>query len=170
MSDNDPFKRPTPGGGKYIKLEEFDGMLVLFRPDSVDQVPKYKKPEEFVDEVTADWTAFGPDGEDTTYGAKFKGTTMVSAAKEALRDPAHPFVLGVLRKIPTNDTRDKFKIEQTPEAFKAARATWIKKGAPDDSKPMFVWTFDEYTDAQAERARKFIESAQRTADPFKAAQ
>jgi hypothetical protein len=163
------FKQPTPGGGKYIKLDEFEGNLVLFRPTSVDQVPAYKAPEKLVDEVTADWTAFGPTGEDTTFGAKFKGAGMVRAAKEALRDPEHPYVLGVLEKVPTNETRDKLKIEQTPEAYKAAREKWLRTGAKDSDKPGFAWTLSQFSDEQAAQAAAYIERTQRQGDPFKAA-
>lgn len=167
---SDLFKQPTAGGGKYIKLDDFEGLLILFKPESVDDVPAYQEPTKMVEEVTAEyWVGFGPTGEDIVFGAKFKGATMVRSAKEALRDVEHPFVLGVLQKIPTNATRDKLKIEQTPEAFHAAREEWLRKGAKDKDKPGHVWTLGKFTDEQAAQAAAFIETRNRAADPFKAA-
>jgi hypothetical protein len=171
------FKQPTQGGGQYIKLDQYEGNLVLYRPSSVDQVPAYKEPTKLVDEVTADWVAFGPDGEDVTLGAKFKGATLVRLAKEALRDVEHPFVLGVLVKVPTKETKDKIKIgkgkearamEYTPEDFAEARAAWLRAGAPSGQEPKHAWTMLPFDDDQAATAAAYVERTQRAADPFKA--
>jgi hypothetical protein len=159
------FKQPTTGGGAYLKLEEFEDCLVLFRPESIDQVPAYKKPGEFTDEVTAHWVAFGPDGEDVRDGAKFKGGTLVRAAKQAMKSADFPWVLGVLCKVPTKDTKETLKIEYTPEDYKAARNAWLRGGGKG-FEPKHAWTLAEFTDDQAERAGKYVTAYNAKANPF----
>lgn len=111
-----------------------------------------------VEEVTALWVAFGPKDHDEVEGAKFKGATLVRQAKQALKDPDHPWVLGVLVKVPTKETKERLKIEYTPEAFAEARAAWLRDGAPSGQEPKHAWTLMEFDEKQAERAGKYVKA------------
>lgn len=161
-----PFKQPTGSGGAYLKLEEFEDTLILFRPESIDKVPAYKPEQPPVDEVTGHWVAFGPNGEEVRDGAKFKGGSLVRAARDAMKNRDFPWVLGVLAKVPTKDTAKDYEIEYDPAEYKRVRDEWFRSAGKSGPEPKFAWTLTEFSPEQAAQAAKYVEKYTASANPF----
>lgn len=160
-SSNDPFARPR--SGSYPSVEDLEGKLLLIEPETVEVVPnKFAKgPEDrqTVKRATANVTVFGEADDDVEeYTSMYLSqTVLISACEGALKPGAKPMALGRLVKLATKDTREKLKIEDTPEAFAAAREKWLKGGGKGP-EPKHVWVLQDFTDEDANRVRAYLTS------------
>lgn len=165
----DPFDQPRSGA--YPKIEDLEGQLVLIRPSVVENVPnKFRKKDtdpSHVERATADVTVFGPDGIEEYSDMFLSQTVFITACRQALKPGSKPFVLGVILKVATKDTREKMKIGETPEDFAAAHEEWLRKGGKG-TQPRHVWILGQFSEEQAQAAREHIESKLRATDPFAA--
>ena len=164
MTDTDLFGAAT--SGSFPKVEDFEGKLLLIRPDKVETVRNRfdrdgSKPT--VERATADVTVFEDDGtEETVYDMFLSQTVLLNACKSALKPGRKPMVLGRLVKVATKESAEKLKIDTSdPEAFRSAREKWLKGGGKG-TEPKHVWVMQAFTDADADRARKFLAKS----DPF----
>ena len=167
--NEDPFSTPT--SGKYPKLDDLSGSLLLIRPSVVETVPNRfaaDRPDapKTQERATADVTVFGPDGVEEYTAMYFSQTVIVNACKQALKPGAKPFILGVLNQVATKDSREKLGIGETPEDYANAYAEWLRKGGKKATQPGHVWILSQYTDEQAQVARDYIAAMQRASDPF----
>src|SRR4051812_36710243 len=119
-----------------------------------------------VDRATADVTVFGPDGVEEYGDMYLSQGSLVNACRQALKPGSKPFILGVLQKVATKDSREKFGIGETPEDFSTAYAEWLRKGGKQSTQPKHVWILGQFSDDDAQRARDYIASKQRASDPF----
>jgi hypothetical protein len=147
----DLFRSGTGGGGKYPKLEELEGKLILIKPELIEQVPKPAqfggKPGEMQDRLTADVVVFEDDGSYEEFDEMFLSQAgIVGAAKKCLKPGGKPFMLGRVSKVPSKIGKDQGF--DTTEKIEAGLAEWLKKGGKGP-KPNFAWglnDFDENTD------------------------
>ena len=169
----DPFSQPR--SGNFPKVDELEGSLLLIRPSTVETVPNKfaaDRPDapNFVERATADVVVFGPDGIEEYSDMYLSQTVLLNACKQALKPGAKPFILGVLQKVATKDSREKLKIGETPDDFSAAYAEWLRKGGKPSTQPRHVWILDQFSEDQAKQAREYIESKKRATDPFAASE
>lgn len=176
--ENDPFGQPTKGA--YPTPESLEGSLIMFMPSKpADMVTNrfYKKEGDatHVARLSVDTIVFGPTGVEEYSDMYWSQTAIINACEQALKPGAKPFVLGRLVKVPTKDTIEKLKIENTAEAFAAAREKWLKGGGKGP-EPRHVWVMSEFDADDAQRARDYLKQrAARAAasnaarDPFASA-
>lgn len=152
-------------GGKFPKVEDLEGKLLLIKPTEVKTVRnKFDKTGEkpTVERATADVTVFEEDGtHETHYDMFLSQTVLLNACISALKPGRKPMVLGRLQKVATKETQEKLKLDVTPEAFAEARAEWLKKGGKG-TEPRHVWILAEFSPADAMMARAYLA----TLDPF----
>ncbi len=160
---SDPFAQPSSGG--FPKVEDMEGKLLLIVPEKIESVRNRfdrdgTKPMQ--DRATADVTVFEDDGTWETHQSMYLSqTVLLNACKSALKPGNPPMVLARLVKLATKETREALKIDDTPEAFAAARQEWLKKGGKG-TEPKHVWVLADFSDADAAKARAFLTAA----DPF----
>lgn len=169
----DPFSQPR--SGNFPKVDELEGSLLLIRPSTVETVPNKfaaDRPDapKFVERATADVVVFGPDGIEEYSDMYLSQAVLLNACKQALKPGAKPFILGVLQKVATKDSREKLKIGETPEDYETAYAEWLRKGGKPSTQPRHVWILGQFSEDQAKQAREYIESKKRTTDPFAASE
>jgi hypothetical protein len=154
-------------GGKFPKVEDLEGKLLLIKPDKIETVRnRFDKDgsKPTVERATADVTVFEEDGTHETHLDMYLSqTVLLNACISALKPGRKPMVLGRLEKVATKDTQEKLKIDGTPEAFAAARAEWLKKGGKG-TEPRHVWVLATFTPEDAQAARSYLA----TLDPFAA--
>lgn len=160
----DPFGQPTSGG--FPKVEDMEGKLLLIVPEKIERVrnrfAKPTDPDPTQDRATADVTVFEEDGTWETHQSMYLSqTVLLNACRSALKPGNPPMVLARLVKLATKETREALKIDDTPEAFAAARAEWLKKGGKG-TEPRHVWVLQPHTEDDAAKARKYLA----TKDPF----
>lgn len=155
---DDPFSRPS--SSRFPKFEDLQDCLVLLRPSLVEQVPNKfrKKPTDpaFVDRATAECVVFGPEGVEEYDDMFFSQTVVVSACKQALKPGARPWVLAVVQKVATKETRDALGIGETAEDFDQAWRAWLEGGGKG-TQPRHVWVLADFDEAQANQARTYLQ-------------
>jgi hypothetical protein len=154
-------------GGKFPKVEDLEGKLLLIRPTEVKTVRnKFDKDgsKPTVERATADVTVFEDDGTyETHLDMYLSQTVLLNACISALKPGRKPMVLGRLQKVATKETQEKLKIDGDAESFAAARAEWLKKGGKG-IEPRHVWILAQFTPEDAQAARSYLA----TLDPFAA--
>jgi hypothetical protein len=162
-TDEDLFARPS--SGTFPKVEELDGKLLLIKPTAVETVRnRFDKDgsKPTVERATADVTVFEDDGTEETFTDMYLSQiVLLNACKAALKPGRKPMVLGRLVRVPTKDTITSLKIDDTPEAYSAAREKWLKAGGKG-AEPRGVWVLHDFSDEDASRARAFLAKS----DPF----
>ncbi len=152
---NDPFGA-AKSGGTYPKADELVGKLIMLTPSKVETIPDRFNPGSTTERATADTVVFEDDGTTEKFSDMYWSQgVVVGALKNALKPGEKPMVLGRLVKVATKATREALKIEDTPEAFEAARADWLKKGGRG-TEPKHVWLLAKFSDEDASRARAYL--------------
>jgi hypothetical protein len=147
------------GGGKFPKVEELEGKLVLLKPYVIEQVPKPKdfggKPGEMKDRLTADCIVFNDeDGSYEVYEEMyFSQSSFVSAGRKHLKPGAKPFIIGRIGKVPSKIGKEQGF--DTPEKIEAGLAEHFRtKGkAP---KPNFAWGMNDVSRDEMLMAFKYV--------------
>jgi hypothetical protein len=166
----DLFGKPAQRAGKYPKVEDLEGSLLLIKPDKVELVAdRFAKGEaKMKPRASATTVVLGPEGTEEYPAMYWSQTVVVDACEEALKPGATPWILGRLVKVATKDTLEALEIDNTPEEFAEARAAWLKRGGKG-TEPKHVWVFADYDDADAQRARDYLAGLNKPKDPFAAA-
>lgn len=160
----DPFAQPSAGG--FPKVEDMEGKLLLIVPEKIERVrnrfAKDTDPDPMQDRATADVTVFEDDGTWETHDSMYLSqAVLLAACRSALKPGNPPMILARLVKLATKATREALKIDDTPEAFAAARADWLRKGGKG-TEPKHVWVLAPHSEDDAIVARKYLA----TKDPF----
>lgn len=142
-SAQDLFRSGTGGGGKYPKLEDLEGKLVLIKPEEIETVPR---PAEFgggtQERLTADVVVFEDDGSYEEFDEMFLSQAgIVGAAKKCLKPNGKPFMLGRVAKVPSKIGKEQ-GFDST-EKINTGLAEWLKKGGKG-AKPNFAWGLNDY--------------------------
>jgi hypothetical protein len=162
----DEFARPR--SGKFPKVEEMEGKLLLIKPEKIETVrnrfAKTPEDKQTVERATADVVVFEDDGSYEEHLSMYLSQqVLLSACEEALKPGRKPMVLGRLEKVATKDTQEKLKIEGDAASFREAREKWLKGGGKG-TEPRHVWVLSDFTDADAGHARAYLKKK----DPFAA--
>lgn len=163
----DPFAQPSIGS--FPKVEDLEGKLLLIEPEKIERVRnRFAKPDDpdpMQDRATADVTVFEEDGTWETHQSMYLSqAVLLGACRSALKPGNPPMILARLVKLATKASREALKIDDTPEAFAAARSEWLKKGGKG-TEPKHVWVLQPHNEDDAVKARKYLASK----DPFAAA-
>lgn len=147
------------GGGKFPKVEELEGKLVLLKPYVIEQVPKPKdfggKPGEMKDRLTADCIVFNDeDGSYEVYEEMyFSQASFVSAGRKHLKPGAKPFIIGRIGKVPSKIGKEQGF--DTPEKIEAGLAEHFRtKGKA--LKPNFAWGMNDVSRDEMLMAFKYV--------------
>lgn len=148
---DDLFGRPTRG--RFPKVEELEGLLVLIKPSKVEYGVKGKYGEQT--RVTADVVVLDGDDAGTEYEDMYLSQRgLVPTLEKCLKPGAkHPWVLGRISKFPSKELRES-GVEDAAGVDKAL-AEWARKGGKGE-KPQFAWGLADFTDADANVARAYI--------------
>lgn len=150
----DPFGQPAKS--LFPKVEDLEGSLLLLKPVKIEAVAR---PAKFgggmIDRASVDTIVLGPDGTEEYDAMYWSQEVIVKAMKQALKPGAAQYILGRLVKAAQKDTQTAYKIDGSPEAFKAAREEWLRKGGKGDG-PKHVWLLTDFTDEDAEIARAYF--------------
>lgn len=163
VEDLDPFAQPS--SGSFPKVEDLDGKLLLIRPTEIETVRnRFDKDgsKPTIERATADVTVFEDDGTEETFSDMYLSqVVLLNACKSALKPGRKPMVLGRLVRVPTKETITSLKIDDTPEAYTAAREKWLKAGGKG-TEPRGVWVLHPFDETDAARARAYLAKS----DPF----
>lgn len=164
--NTDLFGRPSP---TFPKVEDFENRLILIIPSEVQTVRnRFDKDgsKPTVERATADVIVFEDDGEvkDEIEDMFLSQTVLLNACKSALKPGHKPMIFARLVKVPTKETVTALKIDDTPEAYAAAREKWLKGGGKG-TEPKHVWVLAEYTDEEANYARRYLAKRDAFATP-----
>lgn len=158
------------GGGSFPKVEDFEGKLILIKPELIEEVPKPAafggKPGETQERLTADVVVFEDDGSYEVFNDMYLSQkTFVNAGKKALKPGAKPFILGRVGKVPSSIGKNQAGKYDSREKIEAGLAEWLRKGGKGE-KPNFAWGLDDYTPEDAVMAAKYVADT----SPFAAAE
>jgi hypothetical protein len=144
------------GGGSFPKFDEFEGKLILLKPELIESVPK---PEKFgggvQDRLTATAVVFEEDGTWEEYeDMYFSQVGIVNPARKTLKPNARTrFVLGRVAKVPSKIGKDQGF--DTTEKIVKGLEDWAKKGGRGD-KPNYAWGLQDYSDADLAMAMAYL--------------
>lgn len=140
-----PFLQPT-SNIKFPKFEQLFGRLIILMPRKLEVVPKYKKPEETEERMTADLVVLdgGPLNDDDNLPLQFDGMwinqqSIVGSLKGCLQKGAP--TLGRAYRFPTKDSAADYPTRQAIEA--GLNEHFASRGA--SPKPAFTWRLEQYT-------------------------
>ncbi len=167
-AETDPFSQPT-GGGKYPKVEDLEGMLVLIKPYKIETVPNRfsKDPNATQDRATADVIVFGTPGTEPIVHSRmyFSQGSLVKECRAILdaSNPNKPFALGRIEMFPAKAAKDA-GINTTAE-LKKALAEWVAKGGKGE-RPAYAWGLAKFTEEDANQARPVALALMAKTNPF----
>lgn len=155
----DEFGQPATGG-KYPKLADLIGELLLIAPVKIESVPKYKgQPGEMSDRLTADVIILTGERAGEEYTGMWIGNTPIVESARAHLRTGQKMSLGRIRRFPQSDDTKKGLYSggwpDIEQAFLDFRAGILKE------PPRYAIAQDQYTDDEAQTARGYLKARKR---------